>query len=221
MTYKMIVFDWDGTVFDSTGLIADLIRLSCTEVWFTDPGEHAASYVIGMGLPQAFAMLVPQASHEQINQILERYRYHYLQQRNSVKLFKEVVPLLTSLRDLGVICTVATGKSRAGLNRTMAECQVAHFFAASRCADECFSKPHPQMLEQLLNEFSLAPNHALMIGDTTHDLNMAHALGVPAVSVQSGAHSLQLLQQVPHLKSFLSINEVAPWLISQIKQGSA
>lgn len=220
MAFKMVVFDWDGTILDSTGLIAKSIRLACLDADLPDPGEEIASYVIGLGLSDALRHAAPGATQEQINRLVAGYRKHYLGTEHELNLFEGVPGLLSDLNALGVICTVATGKSRAGLDRAMAMSDTAKYFMSSRCADECHSKPHPQMLLQLMEEFDLPPNQVVMIGDTTHDLNMAQSAKTHAISVQTGAHPPSLLDQVPHLKSFHSINQAAPWLLQTIKKGS-
>lgn len=216
MTYKMVVFDWDGTILDSTGAITRSIQRACVDAGLPDPGEEIASYVIGLGLSDALRHAAPGASDAQIALLVESYRKHYLSSDHELELFSGAVPLLKTLNEMGVICTVATGKSRQGLNRAMSHSGTGPYFMSSRCADECHSKPHPQMILELMEEFDTAPEHVVMIGDTTHDLNMAKAAGVDALSVQTGAHPPRLLDQVPHLKSFYSINELAPWLIQTI-----
>jgi phosphoglycolate phosphatase len=213
MTFKMVVFDWDGTLLDSTGAIARSIRQACITVGLPDPGSALASYVIGMGLVEALRHAAPSASEVQISQMVDAYRQHYLSRDHELELFSGVHPLLKSLNDMQIICTVATGKARQGLNRAMTNSNTAQYFMGSRCADECHSKPHPQMLLELMTEFDVPAQQVLMVGDTTHDLNMARAAGVQAVSVQTGAHPPKLLNEIAHLNTFVSINEMAPWLL--------
>lgn len=220
MTFKMVVFDWDGTLLDSTGMIANGIRYACAKAGLQDPGQHVASYVIGMGLVDALRHAAPLATERQLAVLIDEYKSFYLSQDQDLALFSGVIPLLQKLNEVGVICTVATGKSRQGLNRAMEHTATAKYFMGSRCADECHSKPHPQMLLELMDEFCVDPEHVLMIGDTTHDLNMARAAGVQALAVQTGAHSPEMLNGVPHLQAFLSINEVAPWLVQEILEGN-
>jgi phosphoglycolate phosphatase len=220
MTFKMVVFDWDGTLLDSTGIIAKGIRHACQVAGLEDPGQQVASYVIGMGLVQALHHAAPQATEQQLSVLIEAYKSFYLSQDQDLALFSGVIPLLKTLNKIGVICTVATGKSRPGLNRAMENTGTAQYFMGSRCADECHSKPHPQMILELIDEFCVSPEQVLMIGDTTHDLNMAHAAGVQALAVQSGAHSPDMLKTAPHLQAFLSINEAASWLIHTISGGA-
>lgn len=216
MTYKMVVFDWDGTILDSTGAITRSIQRACLDAGLPDPGEEIASYVIGLGLTDALRHAAPGANEAQIALLVESYRTHYLSKDHELELFTGAVPLLQTLNEMGVICTVATGKSRHGLNRAMSNSDTGRYFRGSRCADECHSKPHPQMILELMEEFDIDPAHVVMIGDTTHDLNMAQAAAVHALSVQTGAHPPKLLSQVPHLETFHSINELAPWLIQTI-----
>jgi phosphoglycolate phosphatase len=216
MTYKMVVFDWDGTILDSTGAITRAIQGACVDAGLPDPGEEIASYVIGLGLTDALRHAAPGANESQIAMLVDSYRRHYLSNDHELQLFTGAVPLLRQLTEMGVICTVATGKSRQGLNRAMAHSDTGRYFMGSRCADECHSKPHPQMILELMEEFDTDPSDVVMIGDTTHDLNMAKAAGVHALSVQTGAHPPKLLNQVPHLQSFHSINELAPWLVKTI-----
>lgn len=216
MTYKMVVFDWDGTILDSTGAITRAIQGACVDAGLPDPGAEIASYVIGLGLSDALRHAAPGASEHQIAMLVDSYRRHYLSNDHELELFTGAIPLLKQLNEMGVICTVATGKSRQGLNRAMSHSDTGRYFMGSRCADECHSKPHPQMILELMEEFDTDPADVVMIGDTTHDLNMANAAGVHALSVQTGAHPPKLLNQVPHLQSFHSINELAPWLVKTI-----
>lgn len=220
MAFKMVVFDWDGTLLDSTGAISEAIRNACVDAELPDPGEEIASYVIGLGLADALRHAAPAATEAQVAKLVQSYRTHYLSQDHQLRLFSGVVPLLQELNQMDVICTVATGKSRDGLNRAMHHSDTNKYFASSRCADECHSKPHPQMLLELIDEYSLQPEDVVMIGDTTHDLNMAKSAGTHAVALHSGAHPARLLDEVPHLISFKSINEAAPWLLSAIRNGS-
>jgi phosphoglycolate phosphatase len=216
MTYKMVIFDWDGTILDSTGAITRSIQKACLDAGFVDPGEQIASYVIGLGLKDALRQVAPNASETQVNLLIESYKKNYLSKDHQLELFVGAIPLFKKLNEMGVVCTVATGKSRQGLNRAMSHTNTAQYFMGSRCADECHSKPHPQMIFELIDEFNVLPSDVVMIGDTTHDLYMAQAACVDALSVQTGAHSPTMLNQVPHLNSFHSINELAPWLIQTI-----
>ena len=152
MTYKMVVFDWDGTILDSTGAITRAIQHACLDAGLPDPGEEIASYVIGLGLSDALRHAAPGASEAQIALLVESYRKHYLSKDHELELFSGAIPLLKQLNAMGVICTVATGKSRQGLNRAMANSDTARYFMGSRCADECHSKPHPQMILELMEE---------------------------------------------------------------------
>ncbi|WP_370263108.1 HAD hydrolase-like protein, partial [Limnobacter sp.] len=140
MTYKMVVFDWDGTILDSTGAITRAIQQACLEAGLPDPGAEIASYVIGLGLNDALRHAAPGATESQIASLVNSYRHHYLSKDHELELFSGVVPLLQSLNDMKVICTVATGKSRQGLNRALEQTGTGRYFMGSRCADECHSK---------------------------------------------------------------------------------
>ena len=214
--FDLIAFDWDGTLFDSTALITRCIQAAVVDVGGEPPSREAASYVIGMGLMQALAHAAPDVPPEKYPELGQRYRHHYIAQQHELSLFEGVLPLLAELKQRHHWLTVATGKSRQGLNEVLHTVELQGVFDGSRTADETAGKPHPRMLHELMREFGVSPERTLMIGDTTHDLNMAQAAGVHALSVQTGAHPPKLLNQVPHLESFRSINELAPWLIQTI-----
>ncbi|NJM33026.1 MAG: HAD-IA family hydrolase [Limnobacter sp.] len=219
MAFKMIVFDWDGTLLDSTGAITHAIRQACQDAALPDPGQEIASFVIGLGLAEALRYAAPSATDEQLNILTESYRHNYLKADHTLRLFAGAVPLLEALQQRNITCTVATGKSRQGLNRAMEQTKTRPFFAGTRCADECHSKPHPEMLHELMEEFSFVPEEVLMIGDTTHDLQMAQAAGTHALAVCSGAHPRNMLVQLPHLAAFTSVSEATPWLLQALDSG--
>ncbi|MFN7834325.1 MAG: HAD-IA family hydrolase [Burkholderiaceae bacterium] len=216
MKFKLVVFDWDGTLMDSTSLIARCVRSACKDANLLDPGDAAALYVIGLGLVEALRHVAPDISLAQVEFVAERYRYHYLHSGGSLSLFASAKPLLELLHSSGVALAVATGKSRVGLNQALQAHSLDKFFAATRCADECHSKPHPQMLHELMDELMVEPANVLMVGDTTHDLDMARAAGVCGVAVTTGAHGVELLQKSrPHL-CFDSLESLQPWLLQHI-----
>ena len=186
--FDLIAFDWDGTLCDSTAIIVRCIQAAVCDVGGAMPSDEAASYVIGMGLMQALAHAAPDVPRERYAELGNRYRYHYLQHQNDLSLFAGVMPLLGALRDRGHLLTVATGKSRRGLNEALHTAQLRGMFDGSRTADETAGKPHPLMLHELMAEFDVAPERVLMIGDTTHDLQMAQAAGCASVGVGYGAH---------------------------------
>lgn len=189
--FDLIAFDWDGTLFDSTALIARSIQLAVRDVGGSMPSTDAAAWVIGMALPQALAHVAPDVPPEKHAELGHRYRYHYLKHQNDLSLFDGVLELLQALRTRGHLLAVATGKSRRGLNEALQQAQLRGVFDGSRTADETAGKPHPLMLQELMAEFDVPPERLLMVGDTTHDLAMAQAAGCASVGVAYGAHDTQ------------------------------
>jgi len=210
--FDLLVFDWDGTLLDSTGAIVDAVRAACRDLGQPEPSAEHARQVIGLGLADALRHSVPGLSEDQFPQMVERYRHHYLSRDRELQLFAGAPELIAQLHASGFLLAVATGKSRQGLDRAMSHCGLGLYFSASRCADECFSKPHPQMLDELMAKFAVPPERTLMIGDTTHDLQMAINAGVAGVAVDYGAHSAQTLAALNPLARLHSIAELARWL---------
>lgn len=210
--YELIVFDWDGTVMDSTAAIVRAMRAACRDLELPEPPECRARQVIGLGLGEALAIAVPELPSQRQSEMVERYRHHYLSQDHEIDLFVGMETLLEGLSEAGYLLAVATGKSRHGLNRALAHSGLQPLFHSSRCADECFSKPHPQMLEELMKELGAECGNTLMIGDTTHDLQMANNAGVEAVGVTYGAHPGERLAECDPLACVHSVDELAAWL---------
>lgn len=186
--YDLIAFDWDGTLFDSTALIALCIQRAVADVGGRPPSLGQASQVIGLGLRQALAQAAPDVPPERHAELGDRYRHHYMAQQHAVRLFDGVMPMLDDLRTRQHLLTVATGKSRSGLNAALQSVELRGRFDASRTADETAGKPDPRMLHELMAEFGVAPERTLMVGDTTHDLQMAQRAGCDCVAVSYGAH---------------------------------
>lgn len=209
---ELIVFDWDGTLMDSTATIARAIQLAARDMGVTPPTDTAARHVIGLGLSDALTHAVPDLPLERYGEMSERYRQHYQSNSRSLELFEGIPELLHELKSRGHYLAVATGKSRRGLNDVMAHFGLDSLMDASRCADECFSKPHPQMLEELLDELGVAPGATVMIGDTTHDLQMAKNAGVAAVAVSYGAHDPAALAAEQPEAYCNSVEELRLWL---------
>lgn len=210
--FDLIVFDWDGTLMDSAAAIVAAIQASCRDLDLPVPSDRAARHVIGLGLVDAMRSAVPQLKEADYPRMVERYRHHYLAGDQTLPLFPGIRELLDELVEAGHALAVATGKSRPGLERAMAHTGLSARFHGSRCADECFSKPHPQMLEELLAEFGVEPRRALMIGDTTHDLQMAANAGVPALGVSYGAHEASALTALTPLGCFDDVAALRQWL---------
>jgi phosphoglycolate phosphatase len=210
--FDLLVFDWDGTLLDSTGAIVAAVQAACRDLGLPEPPDDHARQVIGLGLADALRHSVPDLAEDRFPQMVERYRHHYLSRDQELQLFDGASELIAELHGSGFVLAVATGKSRAGLNRAMAHCGLGRYFSATRCADECFSKPHPQMLEELMDEFAVPPERTLMIGDTTHDLQMAINAGVAALAVAYGAHSHTALGSLNPLARLRDVGELTQWL---------
>jgi phosphoglycolate phosphatase len=186
--FDLIAFDWDGTLFDSTAIIVRCIQQAVVDVGGQMPTAQAASYVIGMALIPALAHAAPDVPPERYPELGARYRHHYLQHQNDISLFDGILPLLVDLKARHHWLAVATGKSRRGLDEALASVELHGVFDGSRTADETAGKPSPLMLQELMREFGVEPARTLMIGDTTHDLQMALNAGCASVGVSYGAH---------------------------------
>ncbi len=210
--FELIVFDWDGTLMDSAAAIVASIQAAAIDLGLPPPTEDKARHVIGLGLREALSYALPELEAGRHRQMAERYGHHYRAQDQDLKLFDGAESLVRDLAAAGYTLAVATGKSRAGLNRALATSGLAGRFDATRCADECHSKPHPQMLEQLMEELGVPPSLTLMIGDTTHDLEMARNAGTSALGVSYGAHSREALESMAALRCVDSVAELSAWL---------
>ena len=211
MKYRLIVFDWDGTIIDSAATIAECIRESARDMGLPVPTVEQASHVIGLGLHDSLRMAVPELQSEQYPQFVANYRRHFLAREDAMSLFSGMKELLIDLKRNRLLA-IATGKSRRGLDRALAATGVGHFFSASRCADETNPKPHPAMLLELMDELGFAKDQMLMIGDTSHDLEMARAAEVDSVAVTYGAHPEAGLRACKPLHCFPSVSSLSAWL---------
>lgn len=212
--YDLIAFDWDGTLFDSTALIVNSIQRACHDLGVTVPSDEQASYVIGLGLQEALQHACPGLPAERYPDLGKRYRYHYLASQHEVTLFKGTLEMLHALRERQHWLAVATGKSRRGLDEALAHTELRGLFDASRTADETFSKPNPRMLHELMREFGVDPARTLMIGDTTHDLQMAVNAGADAVGVSYGAHDHESFASYQPRFVAHTVAELRTWLLA-------
>jgi phosphoglycolate phosphatase len=210
--FELVVFDWDGTLIDSAGAIAACIQAACRDLDLPVPDDRRASHVIGLGLADALSYAVPSLAPEDYGRLVERYRIHFLARDASLPLFPGTRPMLEGLRARGHALAIATGKSTAGLTRALAHTGLATLFDATRCADQCEPKPAPAMLLEIMAELDADPDRTLMIGDTSHDLQMAAAAGVAAVAVSYGAHEGDALAAFDPLALVHSTAELAAWL---------
>ena len=209
--YSLLVFDWDGTIIDSATTIAECIRLAAADLGLQVPTKEQASHVIGLGLHDALRHAVPGLPPERIPEFVERYREHFRASEHTMDLFagmRELLELLQREKILGI----ATGKSRRGLDRSLDATGLKPYFRASRCADETRPKPHPAMLRELMDELDVPARGALMIGDTSHDLEMARAAGVDALAVTYGAHAEEGLRSCQPRACVASVAELSQWL---------
>jgi len=211
--FDLIAFDWDGTLFDSTRIIARCIQRAVVDVGGAMPSDKAAAYVIGMGLMQALAHAAPDVPQQKYPELGARYRHHYLAQQNDLSLFEGVLPMLDELKERHHWLAVATGKSRRGLDDVLHMVQLKGVFDGSRTADETAGKPHPLMLQELMREFGTGPDRMLMIGDTTHDLQMALNAGCAAVGVSYGAHPPEDFGSLKPLFVADSVRGLHDWLL--------
>ena len=210
--FDLIVFDWDGTLMDSTSTIVKCIQAAAKDLGLPVPADKTAAYVIGLGLQEAMEAVLPGIDPKYYPRMVERYRYHYLSKDHELTLFAGVRDMLNDLSQQGYFLAVATGKSRVGLNRALDAVRLLTLFDATRCADETFSKPHPAMLQELTRELGQDMKRTVMIGDTTHDLQLALNAGAAAVAVEYGAHPVIELQVLNPLFSASSVAHLHDWL---------
>ncbi|MBN8440420.1 MAG: HAD-IA family hydrolase [Thauera sp.] len=210
--FDLVVFDWDGTLMDSAAAIVNAIGASCRDLGLPEPAEAQARYVIGLGLVDALKHAVPDLTEADYPRMVERYRHHFLSSDHELRLFPGVVDTLGWLSGQGRMLGVATGKSRAGLERALAHTAIAPYFHSTRCADECFSKPHPAMLLEIMDELGVQPERTLMVGDTTHDLLMARNAGVASLAVSFGAHPVDALVAAQPLACVETPAQLGAWL---------
>jgi phosphoglycolate phosphatase len=210
--FKLLVFDWDGTVADSAALIVDSIRSACKDLSLPIPSEQDCRYVIGLGLHDSMRHLLPSLAEADYQPFLDQFRYYFLQRDHETPLFLGMENLLGELESNGHWLAVATGKSRAGLQRSFEQTGIASRFHTTRCADESHPKPNPAMLFDVMNTLGIAKENTLMIGDTSHDLLMAENAGVAAVAVCYGAHDSAALRAHQPLACVESVAELRAWL---------
>ena len=210
--FDLIVFDWDGTLYDSTAVIVQSIQAACADIGEAVPDDEAASWVIGLGLRAAMEHAVPGLAAERYPLMIERYRHHYLLHQHDLTLFPGVLDMLHALRKRHHWLAVATGKSRAGLDDALHAVELRGVFDGTRTADETRSKPDPQMLLELMRQFGVEPGRTLMIGDTIHDLQLAANAGTPSVAVTYGAHQASEFAAHSPLVVARTVAELAEWL---------
>jgi len=209
--YDLIVFDWDGTVMDSTAVIASSIQMACRDLQLTVPSDAAARHVIGLGLQQALRHAVPDAPEEMYEPLVARYRHHFLAQDGAIPLFAGARETIAELHAAGYWLAVATGKNRNGLDRALTSSDMQQYFHATRTADQTRSKPDPTMLLELMDELGVSAERTLMIGDTTHDLLLAQNAKVAAVALGHGAHPPEQLRELSPLALLDDFVQLRAW----------
>ena len=210
--FDLVVFDWDGTLFDSTALITKCIQAACADLLVPVPSDAQASYVIGMGLTEALQHAAPDLQRERYKELGDRYRHHYFARQHELVFFKGTVEMLHDLKARGHRLAVATGKSRRGLDEALDTSKLGGLFNATRTADETASKPDPRMLVELMDHFQIAPGRTVMIGDTTHDLQLALNAGTASIGVSYGAHDHESFAGFGMLHVAHSVAELHAWL---------
>ena len=212
LRYSLVVFDWDGTLIDSAQTIVECIQQSARDMGLPAPEPERARHVIGLGLQDSLRIAVPDLRVQDYREFAALYRTHFLVREDAMALFPGVRELIDELSAEGRRLAVATGKSRRGLDRALAASGLGACFAASRCADETDPKPHPAMLLELMQELAVGAEAALMVGDTSHDLEMARSARVDAVAVTYGAHPEASLRALEPRACVASIDELRTWL---------
>ena len=212
--YDLIAFDWDGTLFDSTTLIVRCIQAACRDIGVPEPSNEAAAYVIGLGLHDALQHAAPGLPPERYPELGQHYRQHYWASQHELVLFPGTLEMLQALKERHHFLAVATGKNRRGLDDALKQSELAGLFDATRTADETAGKPDPLMLNLLMREFGADPRRTLMIGDTTHDLQLAANAGTASISVSYGAHDPETFAALQPLFVAHDTRALHDWLLA-------
>ena len=218
MKYQAVIFDWDGTLADSATRIVESMQCAAKDFDLPFRSEFDVKQIIGLGLPEAIISLWPKLEHDRtvVKGVAKQYSVHYHdEQRSDVVLFDHALELLSLIKSLDLKVAVATGKSRAGLDRVLAQFKMTHMFHDTRCADETRSKPHPLMLHELSQSLNVDNENMLMIGDTQFDLDMAHNAGMDSVAITHGAHSVEKLKLSSPMLMVDDLKQFAHWLSCQ------
>lgn len=212
--YELIVFDWDGTLMDSEAKIVNCFAAACADAGIDFPGDAACRDVIGLGMREALQRLLPAATGSEQQAVIDAYRVHFLERdQTEMVFFPGVQAGLKHLQAQGYLLAVATGKARRGLNRVLQLWDMEQDFVATRCADEAYSKPHPQMLHDILDMTGMTPEQSIMIGDTVYDLEMAQNAAMHSLAVSYGVHERERLQALGPQACVDSFDEVCAWLL--------
>ena len=210
--YELLIFDWDGTLMDSAAAIAEALQAACADLDLPVPPTSEARYVIGLGLTDAMKHILPDLPDSDYPKVVDRYRLHFLKRDGGTSLFEGARKMIEDLRERGYMLAVATGKSRRGLDRVLEKTGLGPLFHATRCGEESATKPQPDMLLDLMRDLGATPTQTLMIGDTTHDLQMAINAGVESVAVSYGAHPRDQLVALQPLACMDRPQDLWQWL---------
>lgn len=214
----LLIFDWDGTLSDSASRIVHCLQQAAVSTGHNPLPDETIRNIIGLGLPEAMQRLYPELELDAKERIKQSYIEHFLaHDQTPSPFFSGVEDGLQVLRKEGFQMAVATGKSRRGLNRVLENLKMTAFFDDSRCADETASKPHPLMLQELLQVFGRKPEQALMVGDTEYDMEMAQAAGVGRVAVSYGAHHVERLHPYEPVLAVDHFSEFVEWVLDTHK----
>ncbi len=211
MRYRLVIFDWDGTVIDSHSAIAECMQEASRELGLPVPERSRATHVIGLGLHDALRIVAPDLPAQRYPEYIDAYRRNFLAREDTMQPFPGMRDLLGFLSKSSNLA-IATGKSRRGLDRALRATGLEGHFRASRCADETRPKPHPAMLLELMEQLDFPAREVLMIGDTSHDMQMASAAGVDSVAVSYGAHAREGLLACGPRGCVASVEELRAWL---------
>ena len=211
--FDLIVWDWDGTLADSTGMITNAILRAAEQVGLPELTPQAARNIIGLGLHESIQVLYGDICTEKAQALATQYTANYYAGASEIPLFNGAADTIMALNKRGFKLAVATGKGRHGLNLALEQCGLSNNFQATRTVDECFSKPHPQMLDELMDYFVVLPERTLMIGDTSYDLQMAQNAGVSAVGVTYGAQAAEQWQHLKPIQQFNDFVSLSKWLL--------
>ena len=213
--YELVIFDWDGTLMDSSLRIVNCLQRAAEDLGLPIPTVNRARHIIGLNLQDSLTSLFGHLSKSHVDNYIERYRYHfYHPQADQMLMFDGVMDGLEELDRRGLLLAVATGKGRQGLDPILKEYSLEKVFVMTRCADESFGKPNPQMLFDILEFTGHNPNQAVMVGDTSYDMEMAGNAGMHAIAVDYGMHDLDLLKQYNPTASFSGFPKLIDWLVN-------
>ncbi|CAB1275871.1 HAD family hydrolase [Candidatus Nitrosacidococcus tergens] len=213
-SYKLIVFDWDGTLMDSERHIVDSMRKTIQELDLPQRTDSELRNVIGLGLKEALYTLYPNSDSSHLKTIGERYRFNYFSNPSSSQLFDGVPQLLAQLHKHNYLMAIATGKGRSGLNQALSDSGVKDYFYTTRCAEETESKPSPKMLQEIMEDTQVDIHETLMVGDTEYDILMAKNVGVDALAVSYGVHEKKRLEEFSPIDCLDSVIELHHWLLT-------